>query len=251
MLTDSQVEFYRDNGYLLVPGVLTKREAAAYRIESHELFARLAGQGAEDRTWGSARELAGGRETTIQGRHDVQFLSAAFTRLLLDDRLTGPVARLMGTENVQLHHTKLFVKPPAKGSPFPLHQDYPYFPHHKHSVLAAIVHFDDAPEEKGCVRVVPGSHWLGPLAHDMTNSPHLPPGEYPFDSAVPVPATAGDVLFFTYLTVHGSGVNVSDEARTTLLVQLRDAEDPPANDAHRSPGQGMMLRGIDPMVGDR
>jgi phytanoyl-CoA hydroxylase len=53
-------------------------------------------------------------------------------------------------------------------------------------------------------------------------------------------------LFFNYLTVHGSGVNTSDEARTTLLVQMRDPEDDPAVDVHRSRGQGMMLRGIDP-----
>ena len=45
--------------------------------------------------------------------------------------------------------------------------------------------------------------------------------------STPCPAKAGDVLFFSYLTVHGSGV--SDEARTMLLVRLRDPGDPPAN----------------------
>jgi phytanoyl-CoA hydroxylase len=251
MLSDKQIEFYRENGYLLVPGVFSRHEAAAYREESHRMFGRLAGDAAEDRTWGSARELAGGRRTTIQGQHDVQFLAAAFTRLIVDERLTGPAAQLMGGQNVQLHHTKLFIKPPEQGSPFPMHQDHPYFPHHKHTVLAAIIHFDDAPEEKGCVRVVPGSHRLGPLAHDTTGSLHLPPDEYPIESALPCPATVGDVLYFSYLTVHGSGVNTSDEARTTLLVQMRDPEDPPANDAHRSPGQGPMLRGIAPTVARR
>ena len=61
-----------------------------------------------------------------------------------------------------------------------------------------------------------------------------------------MPARAGDVLFFSYLTIHGSGINVSNEARTTLLVQMRDPTDPPTIDAHRSRGQGMMLRGVDP-----
>jgi phytanoyl-CoA hydroxylase len=140
----------------------------------------------------------------------------------------------------------MFVKPPEKGSPFPMHQDAPFFPHAKHTVGAAIFHFDDAPEEKGCVRVVPGSHRHGLLPHTEEGSWHLPFDQWPLDKAVPCPAEAGDVLFFHYFTVHGSGVNTSDEARTTLLVQYRDPTDQPTEDVHRSLGQGMMLRGVDP-----
>jgi hypothetical protein len=54
------------------------------------------------------------------------------------------------------------------------------------------------------------------------------------------------VLFFSYLTIHGSGLNTSPEARTTLLVQMRDPSDVPTKIAHLSRGQGMMLRGVDP-----
>jgi ectoine hydroxylase-related dioxygenase (phytanoyl-CoA dioxygenase family) len=76
----------------------------------------------------------------------------------------------------------------------------------------------------------------------------LPFEEYPLESSVPCLTKAGEVLFFSYLTIHGSGVNVSDEARTTLLVQMRDPNDSPVNQEHQSRGQGMMLRGIDPLT---
>ena len=142
----------------------------------------------------------------------------------------------------QLHHTKLFIKPPEKGSPFPMHQDHPFFPHERHSMIAAIIHFDNAPEEKGCLRVMPGTHMLGPLEHDPEGSWHLPFEQYPLEASVVLPAEAGDVLFFSYLTVHGSGINVSDEARTTLLVQMRDAEDRQISGG-REAGDGLMLRG--------
>jgi len=49
----------------------------------------------------------------------------------------------------------------------------------------------------------------------------------------------------SYLTIHGSGLNVSNEARTTLLVQMRDPTDLPTRQVHQSRGQGMILRGID------
>ncbi len=113
-------------------------------------------------------------------------------------------------------------------------------------MLAAIIHFDDAPLAKGCVRVVPRSHNAGPLEHIAEGGFHLPLEQYPLESAVAMEAEAGDVQIFSYLMIHGSGINSSDEARTTLLVQMRAPDDLPAVDTHQSRGQGMMLRGIDP-----
>jgi ectoine hydroxylase-related dioxygenase (phytanoyl-CoA dioxygenase family) len=249
MLTEEQLNFYQENGYLLVEGLFDREEAAVWRQEAHDLIERLSAKQSVEATWGSARQLStGSQQTVLQHCHNVQFYLASFARLLVDERLTGVAADIIGSPNVQLHHNKLFIKPPEKGSPFPMHQDHPYFPHANHSMIAAIVHMDDAPLEKGCVRVVPGSHKLGPLPHNPEGSFHLRFEEYPLESAVPCPAKAGDVLFFSYLTIHGSGVNTSEEARTTILVQMRDPTDPPTNEAHRSRGQGMMLRGIDPLT---
>ena len=243
-LTDDQVASYAEDGYLLLKGVF-RAEAAELRREAHALMERLTRDQEIDATWASARENGGATKTKLLHCHNVQFQCGRFTRLLSDPRLVDPVADLIGP-NVQLHHTKMFIKPPEKGSPFPMHQDYPFFPHARNTMLAAIIHFDDAPLAKGCVRVVPGSHKAGPLEHIAEGSYHLPLEQYPLESATAMEAEAGDVLIFSYLTIHGSGVNTSDEARTTLLVQMRAADDPPTVDTHRSRGQGMILRGVDP-----
>jgi ectoine hydroxylase-related dioxygenase (phytanoyl-CoA dioxygenase family) len=118
-------------------------------------------------------------------------------------------------------------------------------------MTAVIIHLDDAPITKGCVRVVPGSHKLGPLPKVSEEDYSLSQERWPIESATPCEARAGDVLIFNYLTIHGSGVNTSDEARTTLLVQVRDPEDRPTVRRHESPGQGMMLAGIDPTCAAR
>ena len=248
MLTQEQLEFYRENGYLHVKGLFTKEEAATYRQEAHDLIDRLQKTKDVEATWGSAAEVTM-TKTSLLHCHDVQFQSALLTRLLVDERLTGVAADVIGSPNVQLHHNKLFIKPPEKGSPFPMHQDQPFFPHDNDSMIAAIIHFDDAPLAKGCVRMVPGSHKLGPIPHIQEGGWHLSLDEYPLESSVACEAEAGDVLFFSYLTIHGSGVNVSNEARTTLLVQMRDPLDPPSVLTHLSRGQGMMLRGVDPSAG--
>ncbi len=241
-LSSDQIAFYRANGYIILRGVFPRDEMMALRGDMHRLADRLHRKhGDTDPTWGSVRTGT----TAIYHSHDVQFHCASVTRLISDPRFTAPLQSLIG-ENIQLHHTKMFIKPPEKGSPFPLHQDFPYFPHHGTSMTAAIIHFDDAPLAKGCVRVVPGSHLQGPRQHHNTNDHHLPFEDYPIESAVPCEALAGDVLIFSYLTIHGSGINSSQEARTTLLVQVRDPEDLPTVRAHESAGQGMMLAGIDP-----
>ena len=191
-----------------------------YRAEVHALSAR---QGETDATWESQK----GSGTKIEHSHDVHFSSAAFTRLMLDPRFITVCTAIIGP-NVQLHHNKIFIKPPEKGSPFPMHQDYPYFPHRDHSMISAIFHFDDTPVEKGCLCVYPGGHKLAPL-DAIGSDHHLPEDRFPFAGATPIPAKAGDVVFFHYLLPHGSGQNVSDEPRTTLLVQLRDPADVPLN----------------------
>lgn len=249
-LSKEQQEFYQENGYILVKGLLSKEEAAFYRQECHDLAERLSQHRNIDATWASARQITmQTRPTVLKHCHDVQFYAASFSRLILDERLTNVAADVIGSPNVQLHHTKMFIKPPEKGSPFPMHQDHPFFPHEKHSMIAAILHFDDAPLIKGCVRVVPGSHKQGPVPHQEEGGWHLPFDQYPLESSIACEAEAGDVLFFSYLTIHGSGINESNEARTTLLVQMRDPADPPARKTHESRGQGMILRGIDPTAG--
>ena len=236
-MTSEQKAFYAEHGYLHVKGLLTSGEAADYRARIHALAER---QGETDATWDSVK---GG--TSIQHSHDVHFRDAAFTRLLLDPRITGLAADAIGGPNVQLHHNKMFIKPPENGSPFPMHQDFPYFPHRDHSLIAMILHFDDAPAERGCLCVYPGTHRLGPLP-SIGSDHHLPEEIFPISGATPIPAQAGDAIVTHYLLVHGSGVNVSDQPRTTLLIQMRDPADAPLNDKHTSRGQGMMLAGVDP-----
>ena len=58
---------------------------------------------------------------------------------------------------------KFNLKPSEEGAPFPMHQDYHYFPYKNHSMLAIFIHLDDTTPENGGLAVFPGSHKLGPL----------------------------------------------------------------------------------------
>ena len=67
--------------------------------------------------------------------------------------------------NVQLHHTKMFIKPPERAV---LHASgLSLFPHEKDIMIASTIHFDDCADRKRGVRVVPDSHKRGSMEHGM------------------------------------------------------------------------------------
>src|SRR5206468_594618 len=74
--------------------------------------------------------------------------------------LVAVVAELVRA-HVPVHPATMLVTPPEERAPLPMPQAYPYFPHERHSVLAASV--DPAPtdEGEGWLHVVPGSQRLG------------------------------------------------------------------------------------------
>jgi phytanoyl-CoA hydroxylase len=238
---------YRENGYVLVPGVFDAADVEEMREAIARILENVEGTAHDrDHTWrGDHIDEDELRTLQVKGFHDLPYHDAVFTRMVAQPSIVEVLTSLIGP-NVQLHHTKMLVKPPEKGAPFPMHQDYPYFPHERHSVLAASIHLDDTDEENGCLHVVPGSHKFGPLeAHGESKTV-----DYPLESGTPCPAAAGDVLFFNYLTIHGSGTNRSTRPRRNVLFQYRDPADPPVlvdgREDHVDWGMGLMVAGGNP-----
>ena len=241
-------EFYNENGYLHLERAIDPDLVDQLRHHSDSIFERMKSAG-HNQSFLWPGEWMGDEDREDQdvtGAHDVQYHSAAYLGLLTCPRILDAVETLIGP-NIQLHHTKLIVKPSERGAPFPMHQDYPYFPHEKHTMLAVSVHLDDADLGNGCIHVVPGSHKLGPLPV-QPDGLYLDPATYNLENSTPCPARAGDALIFNYLTIHGSGLNTASKPRRNVLVQLRAADDRPTEEGHRSHAQGMMLRGVNPLV---
>lgn len=239
------VEAYRRDGYVVVRQLLGAEDVALLRAEVEAIWARGdAGEAAQNVSYRGERKM-----TTLR---DPQLHSGVFSRYLTDPRLTGAMARLIGP-NVQLHHSKVNVKTRAMKAIFPLHQDYPYFPHRLHSVLTVLVHLTDAPREGGAFRAIAGVKT--PLPHINDDGHILDPARYPLEGAMELPAHAGDVIFMNYLTPHGSNLNTRDEQRILWIIQVRSAEDRPVEQpagTHQPtppgnrPAQGTMLCGVNP-----
>lgn len=245
MITEKDVQFYKEEGYLLVRGVFNQEEVAEMREAVEKIILRAAHAKMDhNAAWqGDFLPPDELKKLVLKGFHDVHYHDSAFMRAVIHPNMTDVLKGIIGP-NVQLHHSKMLVKPPANGAAFPMHQDYPYFPHRDHSMLAASVHLDDADNENGCLYVVPGSHKQGAIPH--VGQHFLNHKEHPISSGTACPAKAGDVLFFNYLTIHGSNVNRSERTRRNVLFQYRDASDVPTVDTHFDWGMGLMVSGENP-----
>ncbi|MFD0712647.1 phytanoyl-CoA dioxygenase family protein [Paenibacillus sp. GCM10027626] len=245
MIKAQDVDFYNENGYLLVKGVFNKQEVEAMRTAVDRIIDRAAkAKMDQNHAWqGDYLPPAELKKLVLKGFHDVHYHDASFMRAAIHPNMAAVLSQLIGP-NVQLHHSKMLVKPPENGAAFPMHQDQPYFPHEQHTMMAASMHLDDANFENGCLHVIPGSHKQGPMKHRGQH--YLDAKEYPISSGVACPAEAGDVLFFNYLTIHGSPVNSSDRTRRNVLFQYRSATDFPSDNVHINWGSGLMICGENP-----
>ena len=175
--------------------------------------------------------------------HNVQSYSAEMMNMIQDERLLDTLEKLIG-QDIILHHSKLFLKPPGNGSAFPLHQDWSYFPTEKNSMIAAVIHLTESDERMGCMRIVPGSHRLGQIektdGHSFVKGIH---DRYQLEDAEPIIAGPGDVVFFHCCSLHGSMQNVSKRPRKTVLVQLYSGSDRVV-DGNRHTNVQLVLRGV-------
>jgi len=241
-MTDIATMFERD-GYFLAKGLFSKPEIAALSGEFDRIVEQLSNSGENvDATWdgGETGKLAAAGDRILH-THNVQKYSRVWLDAFLNPRFLDVAEQLLGPDIV-LHHTKLFQKPAENGSPFPMHQDWPYFPTVNDSMIAGIVHVSDATDRMGCLRVYPGSHRLGRIDGANGRQQNDVIDAHPIDRATVVEAEAGDVVFFHYFTLHGSMPNRSDRTRKTVLCQLYSGQDR-VEDGNRHPDERLVLRG--------
>ncbi len=134
-------------------------------------------------------------------------------RYMLDRRLHDVLASFMGEEPVAAQSMFYFKPPGARGQE--LHQDNFYLRVAPDTCYAAWVAVDDADEENGGMKVVPGSNEVDIACPEEADSArsfttHYVPVPDGLE-AMPVPLKAGDVLFFNGSVIHGSSANTSKD----------------------------------------
>jgi len=234
---------FAEDGYYLAKGVFSPEEIALLESDFDRIVGQLTSSGEHiNATWGGPEmEKLGAQKLKVLHTHNVQQFSAAWSRAFFQERFLKVATDILG-QDVVLHHSKLFQKPSEEGAPFPMHQDWNYFPTIKDSLIAGIIHVSRATDEMGCLRVYPGTHKLGRVLGTSGQHENELLEKYSLEGALPLEAEPGDVCFFHYFTLHGSMPNRSSEVRKTVLIQLYSGDDR-VEDGINHPDEKLVLSG--------
>lgn len=243
-MTDLSSHF-QEHGYALARGVFAGERLRRMQEDFDRIVRQLTSSGEEVNAKWEAADRLGAADTVVLHTHNVQQYSSEWMSAFMDAAFLDAASAILGPD-VILHHSKLFQKPAERGAPFPMHQDWPYFPTRKDTMMAGIIHVSEATDEMGCLRVVPGSHKLGRMAESSGHNAEFDE-KFNLESATIIEADPGDVLFFHYLTVHGSMPNRSDRTRKTVLVQLHAGDDD-VEEGVTHPNERLALRGFNSCV---
>ncbi len=227
-LSQDQVDFFHEYGYLKGIRVLTDKQIDALRKElveiadpkhpGHHLFYEFHSNESADPDRVLFHCLGHWRITP--GFHD----------LLWNPALLVPASQLLEGA-VRFWHDQLFCKPAKHGGVVAWHQDYSYWTRTKPMEhLTVWIALDDSREDNGCLRYVPGSHrWpllpMPALAGDMDGLRQVlsPQQIEQFNKEVLVEVRAGECAFHHPLLVHGSKENRSERSRRAAVVNyVRD-----------------------------
>ena len=222
VLSDRQREFYFDNGYLLLEGIIASDWLERLRAVTNEVIAQSRKVTESDEVWdlekGHTRDEPRLRRLSSPNDHHPAYWEFASQSIIPD-----VVADLVGPD-VKFHHSKLNFKWARGGEVVKWHQDIGFWPHTNYSPCTVGTYLYDCGPQQGPLGVIAGSHqgplydqydqdtgeWVGCLRDEDARQLDL-------SEAVYLEGPAGSLTIHNCRTIHGSRPNESDKARPLLL----------------------------------
>ncbi len=219
MIRRRDVDFYRDNGYLLVESLVDREAIAELRAVTDGFLERSRTVTRSDALF-DIGPGHGPDRPVVRRIKNPERQHPAYDRMMRAPQILDVVEALLGS-GVRFHHGKLNFKPSAGGGAVEWHQDWAFYPHTNDDILAAGILLEDCGPESGPLMVVPGSH-KGPVYdhhHDGVFVGAMDPRAAGFDprGAVALTGPGGSVTFHHVRTIHGSGENHGGRPRPLLL----------------------------------
>ena len=225
-LSPDQVQFYGDNGYLVLENHLDMQVIEGLREEIARIEKSAYGMTASDDRL-DLEDSHTPEDPRIR-RIKLPHTQSDFVKnMLYSDAILGPVRDLIGP-HIRLHTTKLNMKSAGYGAPIDWHQDFAFYPHTNDDVLAVAVIIDDMKTENGPLKVFAGSH-KGPIYDHhvdgvFAGGMSLPDNNFNPDDAVELNGPAGSISIHHGRIIHGSAQNVSDRPRRLLFFEMMAAD---------------------------
>lgn len=232
---DTMRRDYKEQGFVVVPGILNPHEIERYKVRARKLALGDAPEHAGKVVVKDVRVAKGlytpddpelGIWKLLQPDwYDDVFAEYPATPALLDvvEALVGP--------DIKAFLTMLIYKPPGVEALHPYHQDSFYFQFGPHDrVLGSWVPLDHAHAGNGTLAVIPGSHRLDLLEHRTPEGDTVNFGvfgakgyEQPHPDEIVLDLQPGDGVFFHSRLLHRTGPNLTPGHRRVMTVHFASA----------------------------
>jgi ectoine hydroxylase len=226
-LTQQQLTFYRENGYVFLPDLFPPEEIAVVQREIDRLIAA--------NTDSLIREADG---KTIRSILNAHLESDVIDKFCRSARVVEPVMQIVDSP-VYIFQSIMNLKRAFDGAQWQWHQDYPTYkiddkmPEPRG--VNAMIFIDKVTEFNGPLMMVPGSQKLvtdiPEIDTSVTTYPH---GRYPSidwmkpsmvgRELVAPKGNPGSTILMDLMTVHGSGANMSPWHRAVMSLTLNSVE---------------------------
>jgi phytanoyl-CoA hydroxylase len=214
-VTDAQIDFYRENGFVQLNDVITAAELQRMRRAVTSAVMDEVRNDQRDFSEKSTYEQVFIQRINLWARH------AQLQEFMLSRRFGNIAARLSGYQ-VRIFHDHALYKEAYKGARTPWHQDTHYWPHEqKGNQLSLWLAMVDVPIESGCLAFLPRTHTMTQIpAVDLSEQVELRQTlpNLRGQKAVCCPLKAGSCTFHNGLTFHYAGPNRSATMREGLAI---------------------------------
>lgn len=216
-LTDEQVRYYRENGFVQIDGMLSAEEVEELREYLDETMSVQNGRSTQTAASGDLYYRVLNQRVNTWRDH------GGMARFVLSRRFAEAARQLSGANGLRLFHDHALLKMPQDSKPTPWHQDLPYWPMNEPGALSIWIALDDVDEHNGCLMLVPKTQTIKNLKSiDLVHPEDIFSDEGAKDvdrnTAAIVRMKAGSCSFHDGLTFHYAHPNRTDKPRRALAI---------------------------------
>ena len=236
MLIEKQIENYLNDGFVVVPKVISDDKLEAMRIELNNWI-----EESKNYKENYGKTINGKARFDLENGHSKETpklrrvsnpvdISKAYRDVLFEGPTVEAVVDLIGP-NVKFHHCKLNIKLPGMKTRVDYHQDQPFDLHTNDDYVTLLVLLDDTTEANGCLRILKGSH-KGPLYSHYEGDEFVGKVKEEVQEICRLQSTkvegkAGDICLMNAWCLHGGTANLSKNPRRMLICDLTAADNYP------------------------
>ena len=215
-ITEEQIRFYEENGYIQLFDVLTPEELEASRAAMEEILNASLGPQVDRSAGRSDYEKIFVQKVNLWRVHE------GMRQYVLNPKIAEIARRLSRSSRVRLWHDHALVKLPEDSKPSHWHQDLPYWPMVETGALSCWMALDDVNTENGCMQFVPKSHTWGRFPGINLVNPQdlfgmVPEPETKSFEPVVMAMPAGSCTFHNGLTFHYASPNRTNRPRRAMI----------------------------------